>query len=149
MAENTTTRVVEVQVDNAEAIKLIADYNAKIEESTAKEKALREAIKKKGEATAADREELAGMCRWLSTSPDSVFTQTVFAFRHEEGGVAVLRGRTINFIRPGEKSLRFIDSADEFATILKDRFELDIPGARELWPAVCARHDELFGAVTA
>ena len=59
MAENTTTRVVEVQVDNAEAIKLIADYNAKIEESTAKEKALREAIKKKGEATAADREELA------------------------------------------------------------------------------------------
>ena len=46
MAENTTTRVVEVQVDNAEAIKLIADYNAKIEESTAKEKALREAIKK-------------------------------------------------------------------------------------------------------
>ena len=56
MAENTTTRVVEVQVDNAEAIKLIADYNAKIEESTAKEKALREAIKKKGEATAADRE---------------------------------------------------------------------------------------------
>ena len=45
MAENTTTRVVEVQVDNAEAIKLIADYNAKIEESTAKEKALREAIK--------------------------------------------------------------------------------------------------------
>lgn len=47
MAENTTTRVVEVQVDNAEAIKLIADYNAKIEESTAKEKALREAIKKR------------------------------------------------------------------------------------------------------
>ena len=71
------------------------------------------------------------------------------AFRHEEGGVAVLRGRTINFIRPGEKSLRFIDSADEFATILKDRFELDIPRARELWPAVCARHEELFGTVTA
>jgi chromosome segregation ATPase len=59
MAENTTTRVVEVQVDNAEAIKLIADYNAKIEESTAKEKALREEIKRKGEASAADREELA------------------------------------------------------------------------------------------
>lgn len=97
----------------------------------------------------ADREELAGMCRWLSTSADSVFTQTVFAFRHEEGGVAVLRGRTINFIRPDEKSLRFIDSADEFATILKDRFELDIPRARELWPAVCARHEELFGTVTA
>ena len=53
MAENTTTRVVEVQVDNAEAIKLIADYNAKIEESTTKEKALREEIKRKGEASAA------------------------------------------------------------------------------------------------
>ena len=63
MAENTTTRVVEVQVDNAEAIKLIADYNAKIEESTAKEKALREAIKKKGEATAAAR-------NWRSCAPN-------------------------------------------------------------------------------
>lgn len=52
-----------MQVDNAEAIKLIADYNAKIEESTAKEKALREAIKKKGEATAADREELGEATR--------------------------------------------------------------------------------------
>ena len=26
---------------------------------------------------------------------------------------------------------------------------LDIPQARDLWPAVCARHEELFGALTA
>ena len=48
MAENTTTRVVEVQVDNAEAIKLIADYNAKIEESTAKEKSPARGDQEKG-----------------------------------------------------------------------------------------------------
>ena len=38
MAENTTTRVVEVQVDNAEAIKLIADYNAKIGRASCRER---------------------------------------------------------------------------------------------------------------
>lgn len=95
----------------------------------------------------ADREELAAMCRSLSSAPDSVFTQTAFAFRHEPGGVAVLRGRTFNFIRPGEKTTQFIDSADVFANIVRDRFQLDIPEARDLWPAVCARHEELFGAL--
>ena len=88
------------------------------------------------------------MCRRLSTGPDSVFAQTAFAFRHEPGGVAVLRGRTFNFIRPGEKTTQLIDSADVFSSILRDRFELHIPEARELWPAVCARHEELFGALT-
>ena len=96
----------------------------------------------------ADREELAAMYRRLSTGPDSVFAQTAFAFRHEPGGVAVLRGRTFNFIRPGEKTTQLIDSADVFSSILRDRFELHIPEARELWPAVCARHEELFGALT-
>lgn len=59
MADEKTTRVVTVEVDNAEAIKAIAEYNAKIEESTDKERALRKAIKEKGGATAADREALA------------------------------------------------------------------------------------------
>ena len=45
--------------------------------------------------------------------------------------------------------MQIIDSADEFASILRARFELDIPQARDLWPAVCARHEELFGALTA
>lgn len=59
MADDRTTRVVAVEVDNAAAIKAIAEYNAKIEESTNNEKALRKAIKERGGATTADREALA------------------------------------------------------------------------------------------
>lgn len=105
MAENTTTRVVEVQVDNAEAIKLIADYNAKIEESTAKEKALREAIKKKGEATAADREELAKL-RAEQTAykrelreVEKEVQNNIKASREEEGSNRKLRAELSNLTK--------------------------------------------------
>ena len=105
MAENTTTRVVEVQVDNAEAIKLIADYNAKIEESTAKEKALREAIKKKGEATAADREELAKL-RAEQTAykrelreVEKEVQNNIKAAREEEGSNRKLRAELSNLTK--------------------------------------------------
>ncbi len=105
MAENTTTRVVEVQVDNAEAIKLIADYNAKIEESMAKEKALREAIKKKGEATAADREELAKL-RAEQTAykrelreVEKEVQNNIKAAREEEGSNRKLRAELSNLTK--------------------------------------------------
>ena len=105
MAENTTTRVVEVQVDNAEAIKLIADYNAKIEESTTKEKALREAIKKKGEATAADREELAKL-RAEQTAykrelreVEKEVQNNIKAAREEEGSNRKLRAELSNLTK--------------------------------------------------
>lgn len=105
MAENTTTRVVEVQVDNAEAIRLIADYNAKIEESTAKEKALREAIKKKGEATAADREELAKL-RAEQTAykrelreVEKEVQNNIKASREEEGSNRKLRAELSNLTK--------------------------------------------------
>lgn len=105
MAENTTTRVVEVQVDSAEAIKLIADYNAKIEESTAKEKALREAIKKKGEASAADREELAKL-RAEQTAykrelreVEKEVQNNIKAAREEEGSNRKLRAELSNLTK--------------------------------------------------
>lgn len=97
--------VVEVQVDNAEAIKLIADYNAKIEESTAKEKALREAIKKKGEATAADREELAKL-RAEQTAykrelreVEKEVQNNIKAAREEEGSNRKLRAELSNLTK--------------------------------------------------
>lgn len=105
MAENTTTRVVTVQVDNAEAIKLIADYNAKIEESTAKEKALREEIKRKGEASAADREELAKL-RAEQTAykrelreVEKEVQNNIKAVREEEGSNRQLRAELSNLTK--------------------------------------------------
>lgn len=105
MAESTTTRVVEVQVDNAEAIKLMADYNAKIEESAAKERALREEIKKKGEANAADREELAKLRAEQTTykrelrEVEKEVQNNIKAAREEEGSNRKLRAELSNLTK--------------------------------------------------
>lgn len=66
MAENTTTRVVEVQVNTSDAIKLMAEYQLQLEESQKAEKELRAEIKERekamgdaGKATDGDRRQLA------------------------------------------------------------------------------------------
>lgn len=97
----------------------------------------------------ADREQMAATCRFLSTSPESIFTQTALALRHRPGGVTSLLGRTLNHIQPGRKSTQLIETADEFAAVLRHYFDLDLPEAADLWPAICTKHEELFGAQAA
>jgi N-hydroxyarylamine O-acetyltransferase len=92
----------------------------------------------------ADPDQLSATCRWLSTSPDSIFVQTALGFRHTPQGVVGLLGRTLRRIRPGEKTSELIGSADEFVAVLKGEFDLDMPEAAALWPAICAKHAELF-----
>ena len=94
----------------------------------------------------ADQAQLAATCEWLSTSPQSVFTQTALAFRHRPGGVVSLVGRTVNKVRPDGKTTRLIGSSAEFLAVLRDDFDLDLPQAAQIWPAICAKHEELFGA---
>lgn len=66
MVENTTTRVVDVQVNTSDAIKLMAEYQLQLEESQKAEKELRAEIKERekamgdaGKATDGDRRQLA------------------------------------------------------------------------------------------
>lgn len=68
MAENTTTRVVEVQVNTSDAVKLMAEYEQKLQESQDAEKKLRAEIKARekamgdaGKATGGDRRELVAL----------------------------------------------------------------------------------------
>jgi N-hydroxyarylamine O-acetyltransferase len=95
--------------------------------------------------TPAQEEELAGTCAYLSTSPDSIFTQTALAFRHTPGGIKVILGRVLRHMTPGAKTTHLMASADEFVDTLQRDFGLDLPDAAGLWPAICAKHDELFG----
>jgi N-hydroxyarylamine O-acetyltransferase len=37
-----------------------------------------------------------------------------------------------------------LNSAPELVATFRDRFDLDVPEAAALWPAICARHDQLF-----
>lgn len=94
----------------------------------------------------ADPIQLGATCQWLATSPQSVFTQTALAFRHRPGAVVSLLGRTLNKVGPGGKTTHLIGSAEEFVGMLRVEFGLDLSEAASLWPAICAKHEELFGA---
>ena len=58
MAEGTTTKVFQISVDSAQAVQAIADYSAKIQQLSDREKKLREEIKKSGEASDVQAKEL-------------------------------------------------------------------------------------------
>lgn len=105
MAENTTTRVVEVRVDNAEAIKLIADYNAKITELTINEKRLQKELKTTTGNTAENREELAKL-RAKQTAykrelreVEKEVQNNIKAAREEEGSNRKLRAELSNLTK--------------------------------------------------
>ncbi len=56
----------------------------------------------------------------------------------------MLRGRAFRRIRPGSKQDTLIATAADFTALLGREYELDVPEAAELWPRICARHEELF-----
>ncbi|UTP41027.1 arylamine N-acetyltransferase [Phenylobacterium sp. LH3H17] len=93
----------------------------------------------------ASPDQLAATCRWLSTSPDSIFVQTALAFRHRPDGIVSLLGRAHRRIRPDGKETQLLNSAEEFVAVLKRDFDLDVPEAAGLWPTIHAKHEELFG----
>ncbi|WP_310542901.1 arylamine N-acetyltransferase [Phenylobacterium sp.] len=87
-------------------------------------------------------------CQWLRTSPDSIFTQFPTVQRHTPDGLVIILGRTLRRVRPGERTQTLIESADAFVDILAREFGLDVPEVAALWPAICAKHKELFGEKT-
>ena len=94
----------------------------------------------------ADPAQLDATCHWLSTSPDSVFTQTTMAFRHTTGGINVLLGRVLRRVTPGAKTDTVLPSADAFVEALRTEIGVDMPEAAGLWPKICAQHDKVFAA---
>lgn len=84
-------------------------------------------------------------CQWLRSSPDSIFTQFPIVQRHTRDGLVIILGRTLRRIRPGERTQVLIESADEFIAVLTREFDLEVPEMHALWPAICAKHEELFG----
>jgi len=94
----------------------------------------------------ADEPRFAAMCDWLQTAPQSVFVQNAVCQRHTPKGLTILRGRTLRHIAGDDVSERLLDSADDYMTVLRNEFALDLPEAHSLWPKICARHAELFPA---
>lgn len=95
-----------------------------------------------------DEGRLSERCRFLNTADESPFRLNLVALRHTENGLISLVGRKLRRLEFGmPKPSRLMNSAEEMETVLRDDFGIRLPtGVRELWPRVCARHEELFGA---
>ncbi|MEQ1753274.1 MAG: arylamine N-acetyltransferase [Micropepsaceae bacterium] len=86
---------------------------------------------------------LERQCQWLQSAPESPFVQNAVLQKHTPDGHISLRGCL--FKSAGARSFqREVKSADEYATILKREFGLDLPEVSSLWPKIEARHREVF-----
>ena len=88
---------------------------------------------------------LSKKCAQLQTDPESSFVLSFVAQKRRPDSHLSLRGRVFAKTSSSGKDSRTIESADEFAEILRSTFRLDVDGAADLWPKIVARHEALFG----
>lgn len=96
-------------------------------------------------AVAADEDELSRQCHRQANDPDSVFVQNLAVQRRNGERFVMLRGKVLLEVSKEGETQRELGSANELVACLHDEFGLDTPEAAALWPAICARHDALFG----
>lgn len=96
-------------------------------------------------AVAADEDELSRQCHWQANDPASVFVQNLTVQRRNGERFTMLRGKVLSELSMEGETQRDLGSASELVACLRDVFGLDTPEAAALWPAICARHDGLFG----
>ncbi len=96
-------------------------------------------------AAAADEALLANTCAFLQTHPSSPFVQNLVVQKRERDRHVTLRGRVLKDFGPEGAGKRLIRAPAELVDALASRFGLDLPEAASLWPAIEARHREVFG----
>lgn len=77
---------------------------------------------------------------WLQTAPESGFVQKLNCHRYTPNNLVSLRGAILWHYTPNGTTNRILASADEFATILADDFNLTLPDTSTLWDATWVRH---------
>jgi N-hydroxyarylamine O-acetyltransferase len=93
----------------------------------------------------ADEALFARRCAFLQSDPGSPFVQNLVVQRRAGDAHYSLRGRVLTTLRWMSSEKKILNSAEELVATLRDQFELDSPEAATLWPAVCARHEAVFG----
>jgi N-hydroxyarylamine O-acetyltransferase len=81
-------------------------------------------------------------CRWLQTSLESSFVQNVVAQRHVQDGLVMLRGKVLKRVTEAGVTRRELGSGTDLVETLAEVFDLHLPEAAGLWPAIEARHLE-------
>jgi N-hydroxyarylamine O-acetyltransferase len=97
-------------------------------------------------AEPADEALLAAQCLSLQTDPASSFVQNLVVQKRSGARHVSLRGRVLSELGAGAPEPTVLESADALVATLDRVFGLDIPEAAGLWPAICARHEMVFGA---
>jgi N-hydroxyarylamine O-acetyltransferase len=92
----------------------------------------------------ADESLIARKCHLQQTDPESTFVKNLVVQRRSGDTHVTLRGRVLKTLHASHADKVLLGSADELVTTLRERFDLDVPEAAGLWPAICARHEELF-----
>jgi arylamine N-acetyltransferase len=87
---------------------------------------------------------LAAKSRFIATDPASNFVLNFVAQKRLPGRHVALRGRVLTERGPDGMATHTIENAGEFLAALAERFGIDEPRAREIWPRIVARHAELF-----
>jgi len=100
-------------------------------------------------AVAADEALFAAKCSFLQSDAGSPFVQNLVVQRRTANTHYSLRGRVLTTLRSTGQQKKLLATSDELLAALRERFDLDMPEAASLWPAVCARHDALFGKAAA
>jgi len=91
----------------------------------------------------ADEALLSERCWWLQTAADSPFVQNAVLQRHIAEGMWQMRGRVLRKTTPANQSDYVIGDAREYVSVLAEAFNLHLPEAADLWPRICARHDQI------
>ena len=90
--------------------------------------------------TARTLDQFGMQCRELQTSPESSFVKATVCERFVSNGLVMLRGAVLREVRAGSVTTHIVQDACEFDRVLRERFDLAIPGVAALWPSVWARH---------
>lgn len=83
--------------------------------------------------------------RFLQTDPTSPFVMNAVLQRWRGNEHLSLRGRVLRRMAAARDEKSLIQSADDYVRTIRDTFAIDIPEAASLWPAICARHESVFG----
>jgi N-hydroxyarylamine O-acetyltransferase len=100
-------------------------------------------------AAPADEALFAKKCQFLQSDPASPFTQNLVVQRRALDTHLSLRGRVLVTKHVTRVEKRMLRTAAELVATLREGFNLDVPEAATLWPAICARHEALFAGDTA
>jgi N-hydroxyarylamine O-acetyltransferase len=95
-------------------------------------------------AEPADEAQLARLCLWQASEPDSIFVQNLVVQQRRSEAHAMLRGKVLTLTTAAGAEQRELGSADELVAVLREEFGLDVPEAAGLWEQIEDRHAALF-----